>query len=300
VTVLDVQGLTVRRGGRAVLSAVSARIERGRILALLGPNGAGKTTFMDSVVGRVRRESGSVLVAGRDVAAAPRWCRARVGYAHQELAVYPTLTVTENVAGWAAMTGLPRRARAEATAGALAAMRLEEVRTRQVRTLSGGERRRVHCAMALVGSPPLLLLDEPTVGVDPATRRAVLDHVRQLAAAGTAVCYSTHYLHEVEALDAEVLLLRDGRVVAAGPVRELTARHGQQVIAVRTDGPGGTETVTELPTADPAADLPGVLADLGRRGVALRGLEVRAPSLEDVFDRVTSADGDRMVMPGAK
>jgi ABC-2 type transport system ATP-binding protein len=288
MAVLEVRGLSVAYGDRRALRDVSLTIEAGQILGLLGPNGAGKSTLMGAVVGAVRPAGGTIRVAGIDIAAQPRRARARTGYAEQELAVFPTLTARENVTDWAAICRVPRRARAEAVDRTLSALLLDDVADRQVRTLSGGQRRRVHCAMATVARPDLLLLDEPTVGVDPATRRAVLDHVRELAAAGTAVCYSTHYLPEVETLDATVVLLADGAVATRGRVGDLLDRYGSTMIDLRVaDDEGGTRTVSTA-VAGPEA-LPGVLQGLGPDLARLAGVEIRRSSLDEVFDRVVGA-----------
>jgi ABC-2 type transport system ATP-binding protein len=169
-------------------------------------------------------------------------------------------------------------------------MLLGNVADRPVRTLSGGQRRRVHCAMATVGRPPLLLLDEPTVGVDPATRRALLSHVRALAAEGTAVCYSTHYLPEIEALAADVVMLKDGVVATRGSVAELVDRFGRTVIDLRIAGdyPAAPRTLS-LEVGGPDA-LPAVLHGLGADLQRLVSLDVRRSNLDEVFHRVVDVE----------
>lgn len=291
--ILEVDGLTAAYGRRTVLRDVSLTIEPGQILGLLGPNGAGKTTLMDAVAGKVRPVAGTVSVCGIDVTRRTRAARAHLGYAEQDLAVFPTLTVRENISNWAAICGMSRRGHTRAVDATLSAMLLDEVADQRVRTLSGGQRRRVHCAMATVCRPALLLLDEPTVGVDPATRRAVLDHVRALAADGTAVCYSTHYLPEVEALDADVVLLKDGATAARGRVGELLDRFGRTVAELRVrDGDGPTATTRTLSVDLEGPDeLPGVLRGLHTDLNRLTGLEIRRPSLDEVFDRIVEEDG---------
>ncbi len=287
--VLDVQELTVAYGDHLALDEVSLSIGPGQVLGLLGPNGAGKSTLMGSVVGAVRPRSGKVTVCGVDVASRPRHARAHVGYAEQDLAVFPTLTVRENVSGWAALCGLRSKSLAEAVARTLSALLLDDVADRQVRTLSGGQRRRVHCAMATVSRPRLLLLDEPTVGVDPGTRRAVLDHVLDLAAEGTAICYSTHYLPEIETLDADVVLLRKGVVAARGAVTTLLSRYGSTVVDLRfTDDADTVRTVSS--EVDGPDALPAILQGLGQDLARLTGVEVRRSSLEEVFDRVVESE----------
>lgn len=283
---LKVEHLTVARGGRDVLVDISFSIRAGQVVALLGPNGAGKTTLMDSIVGKTRPRAGSVRVGGRLVDAHGRWCRSRIGYADQELALFPTLTVWENVWGWSAFTGLAGLARKIAVRDALSAMLLERIQRRLVRELSGGERRRVHCAMAVVARPPILLLDEPTVGVDPNTRRAVLNYVRALAGDGAAICYSTHYLHEVEHLDADVVLLRDGRMLVDGGVGDLIARHGNPVIEIQA----ADSELIHVPSDDPSRDVPRLLDQFRREGRKLTSLAIRSPTLDDVFDRFVDSE----------
>ncbi|GAA5084296.1 ABC-2 type transport system ATP-binding protein [Thermocatellispora tengchongensis] len=285
MAVLEVRGLTVAYGDHLALNEVSLSVEAGQVLGLLGPNGAGKSTLMGSVVGAVRPRSGTVRVCGVDVASRPRRARAHVGYAEQDIAVFPTLTVRENVADWAALSGLRSRELAGAVARTLSALLLDDIADRQVRTLSGGQRRRVHCAMATVSRPPLLLLDEPTVGVDPATRRAVLDHVLTLAAEGAAICYSTHYLPEIESLDAEVVLLNKGVVAARGAVATLLRRYGRTVVDLRLGGDSG-EVRTVSSAVEGPDDLPAILQGLGPDLARLSGLEIRRSSLDEVFERV--------------
>ncbi|SDH49239.1 ABC-2 type transport system ATP-binding protein [Actinokineospora alba] len=285
--VLSVEAVSVDRGGRRVLHDVSLDVSAGQIVALLGPNGAGKTTLMDAITGRVPLAGGSVRVGGDDLATAPRACRRRIGYAGQEIAVFPTLTVTENVASWAAVSGVARAARTRAVDDVLRLLFLQDLAHRPVRELSGGERRRVHCAMAMVARPPVLLLDEPTVGVDPMTRSALLDHLTQLADGGTAVLYSTHYLHEVEKRAAVVVMLREGKVVASGQADELISRHCTSVIEMTVERGGETRTVV-VPTSDAVTDLARLLDGLRADGDRLVGVEVRRPSLEDAFTHIVS------------
>ncbi|SCG53990.1 ABC transporter ATP-binding protein [Micromonospora halophytica] len=287
---LRIDGLSISYGRRPALRDVSLTVVPGQVLGLLGPNGAGKTTLMNAVVGAVRPGAGTVTVGGLDVTRHPKRARAQVGYAEQEIAVFPTLTARQNVNDWAAICGVGRRRRAEAVAATLSALLLDEVADRPVRTLSGGERRRVHCAMATVARPSLLLLDEPTVGVDPATRRAVLGHVRDLAAAGTAICYSTHYLPEVEALDADIVLLARGRVATRGAVAELIDRHGSTVVDLRLLGDDGETRTVSRQVIGPD-DLPAVLQGLGADLGRLAGVEVRRSTLDEVFDHVVASAG---------
>ena len=210
---VETHELCVRRGGREVLHGVTCTLAAGRIAGLIGPSGGGKTTLMRAVVGVQRHVSGEIRVLGLD-AGSPS-LRRRVGYGTQSQAAYEDLSVRENLAG--AATG-----QAE---DLLARVDLEAAARALVRTLSGGQRSRVSLAIALLGNPELLVLDEPTVGLDPLLRERLWGLFRELAAAGTTLLVSSHVMDEAARCD-EVLLLRDGRVLAqATPaaLRERTA-----------------------------------------------------------------------------
>ncbi|MEV4625705.1 ABC transporter ATP-binding protein [Micromonospora sp. NPDC049523] len=289
--VLDIDDAVVRYGNRRVLHGVSLQLRAGQVIGLIGPNGAGKSTLIKAIAGLVPIESGTVRVGGVHVARHPVRARRLMSVATQELAVFPPLTVAENVRGWAALCGIPRPQRHQAVADALAAMQLDELRDRKVVELSGGEQRRTHCAMAIVARPRLLILDEPTSGVDPDTRRAVLEHVRRISATGTAVLYSTHYLQEVEYLDADVLLLSSGRIVAAGTPSELIARYSTATVelTIRDRQADGLAQPRQerRPISDPVTALPMLLKDLTEESGDVVGVAVHQPSLEDVFLRLT-------------
>lgn len=299
---LRVDDVVVHYGAHPALHGVSLRVDRGQVVGLLGHNGAGKTTLVRAVAGLVRPRQGRIRVGGVDAIADSRAARRLIGVAPQDLAIFPPLTVTENVLSWATLAGVRRRTRRRAVAQALDMMELGQIRDRPAYLLSGGEQRRVHCAMAIVARPPLLLLDEPTVGVDPLTRRAVLGHIAALAAAGTAVLYSTHYLTEIEQLDAgtggaapgvEVVILHRGTVLASGDVTGLVKEHSGTAIELMLREPGargGTAHTVRVPVTDPVAELPAALARLGDRQRWLAGVAIHRPSLEDVFLRLTGAE----------
>jgi ABC-2 type transport system ATP-binding protein len=212
--------------------------------------------------------------------------------------VYELLTVRENLAFFAELAGLRRSARARRIDELAHALRLEPLLDRTAFELSGGERRRLHTAIAFVHRPSLLLLDEPTVGADVATRSALLDVVRAAADEGAAVVYSTHYLPEVELLDATVALLVDGRIIAAGTLDTLVNAHGRAAVELRFDGPppesafgGFTTTVSgdtvRIDATDPPTAVPGIINCLGSHAARLRGVELLRPSLDSVFVALT-------------
>jgi ABC-2 type transport system ATP-binding protein len=233
---LDVVGLTKAYDGRRALDGLDLRVCRGEVVGLLGPNGAGKTTFVSIVCGLVRPDAGTVRVSGVDVVRDPRRARRHLGVAPQETGVYPTLTCRQNLRFFAELGGVRRRDVGDAVDRVGAALGLGELLDRRAAELSGGERRRLHSAIALIHRPPLILLDEPTTGADVRTRAQLLDLVTELAAAGSAVVYSTHYLAEIERLAASVVILDAGRVVVRGSVAQLVATKGISVIEVSFRG----------------------------------------------------------------
>ncbi|MFC6879988.1 MULTISPECIES: ABC transporter ATP-binding protein [Actinomadura] len=310
---LDVRSVAKAYGGNAALRGVDLAVAAGEITALLGRNGAGKSTLVSIVAGLREPDAGTVTVAGRPV----RGARARgrnarrdaegggpsaVGYAGQDTAVYPNVTVRDNLRLFGRLSGLRGAPLRDAVAGTAERLELAGLLDRKPRDLSGGERRRAHIAAAVVHRPALLLLDEPTLGADVVTRARLLEVVRKLAAEGTAVLYTTHYLQEVADLDARVVVLDDGRVLAEGGVAELSARHGLTAVEVAFEGaaadgppdlgiPGTTAVegtgVLRIPCADTAAAIADVATRAGALGARITGVEVIEPSLESVFLTLT-------------
>ena len=220
---LEATGLVKRFGTTVALGGFDLSVSAGEIAGLIGHNGAGKTTFARVTAGLVAPDSGLVRVAGMDVARYRAEVRALLGLAPQELALYPTATARENLYVFAGLYGLPRR-EARHRIGPLAeALVLGGVLDRRVRDLSGGQQRRLQAATAMLHRPRLLLLDEPTVGADPVTRDALLAAVRAVAADGAAVVYTTHYLPELDTLQATLAIADRGRVVARGDRAALLA-----------------------------------------------------------------------------
>jgi len=222
-TLLEATGLVKRFGRTVALDGFDLTVAAGEIVGLVGHNGAGKSTFARITAGLVTPDAGAVLIDGLDVGRAAARVRPILGLAPQELALYPTATARENLFAFAGLYGL-RRAEARRRIGPLTdALALGDVLDRRVRDLSGGQQRRLQAATAMVHRPRVLLLDEPTVGADPITRDALLAVVRDTADDGTAVVYTTHYLPELDTLDATVAVADHGRVVARGSRAELLA-----------------------------------------------------------------------------
>jgi ABC-2 type transport system ATP-binding protein len=218
---LVAQGLHKRYGRIAALDGFDLRIEPGEIVGLIGHNGAGKTTFIGVVAGLIRSDSGRVLVNGIDIGRQPVKARGHIGFAPQEIGLYLSLSLRQNMRLFGSLVGLRGRDLHSATAETSEALGLTALLDRPIGLLSGGQRRRAQAATALMHRPKLLLLDEPTVGADPTTRRALLAAVRRYADDGAAVCYTTHYLPELVELGATVAVADGGRVVARGTTDEL-------------------------------------------------------------------------------
>ncbi|MFE1291363.1 ABC transporter ATP-binding protein [Streptomyces sp. NPDC058751] len=279
---LIAEGLVKRYGPRGALDGFDLTVPAGEIVGLIGHNGAGKTTFVEVVSGLVRPDAGRITVAGLDALRDGRAARRSLGVAPQELALYGSATARENLRLFAGLAGFRGRRGDAEIDRVLNELRLSDVAERPVAALSGGQRRRVQAATAMVGSPSLLLLDEPTAGADPETRAALLGAVRARAEAGAAVVYTTHYLPELVDLDATLALARAGRIIARGTQEELT-RHLPGELRVTFADPAEPEL--RRPTTDPGADLAALLAS-GRTPVSV---DVRRPGLDDLYRSLEAA-----------
>lgn len=289
---LQVVDIVKRYGGVTAVDKVSFEVAAGEIVGLLGVNGAGKTTTLESIVGLVTPDSGTVTIDGHDIRTDPQRARALVGFAAQNTALYPRLTVRENLRFFGRLTGLSR---GEADARAAELIELLELREQADRlsgVLSGGESRRAHVGVALMSRPRLLLLDEATVGLDVRTRTHMLELVTSAAReTGAAVLFSSHYLAEVEAICDRVVIIHRGRVLTSGTVSETISRHATS--AVEFTFGDGTRQRHEV--ADPAADLPPLLARLSTKGggrAELTSINVRRASLETAFWALTGEDSE--------
>jgi ABC-2 type transport system ATP-binding protein len=270
---IEVEGLRKAYDGREAVCGIDFDVRRGEVFGLLGPNGAGKTTTVEILEGYRARTAGSVSVLGHDPGERPAALRERVGIVLQSCGTYPHLSVRETVAHWASLYPAPRDVEE-----VIALAGLEQAAERRARTLSGGQQRRLDLALALVGDPELVFLDEPTVGFDPAARRAAWETVRSLRELGKTVLLTTHYLYEAQALADRVAIIKDGSILAVGPPRELVAGAARYRVSYR----GG-----EHETDDPTALLHELTAAALARGERLEELSVTRPSLEDVYLDIT-------------
>jgi ABC-2 type transport system ATP-binding protein len=234
---LSIEHLAYRYPGasRAALEDVSLSARRGQVLGLLGPNGAGKTTLISQLAGLLEPQNGDIRLDGRLLADTRRETPTRIALAPQELAFYPMLSVAENLACFAAASRLRGERRTERIAACIALGQLERFVDVRADQLSGGLKRRLNLAIALLPEPELLLLDEPTVGVDPQSRAFLLAAIRALADAGTAVIYTSHYMEEIEALADHVVILDHGRVMRDDSLATLLAEGGA-VLSLRANG----------------------------------------------------------------
>ena len=224
---LTVTDLTKQYGGceKAALTNLSFTLYPGQILGLLGPNGAGKTTAISLISTLLRPSSGAMRLAGYDYSGSIKDIRRLIGFIPQDIALYPKLSARENLDYFASLSFLPARKRRQRIDRALAFSQLENRADHRVETFSGGMKRRLNMAVALLHQPRLLLLDEPTVGIDAQSRQLILDGLQELAQKGTALIYTSHYMDEIEQLCQRVLILDHGRIIDSGAPRELTAQH---------------------------------------------------------------------------
>jgi ABC-2 type transport system ATP-binding protein len=310
---LEARGLTVRFGKVAALDGLDLLARPGEVLAILGPNGAGKTTFVRTVATLVHPAAGQLRVLGADVARDPMAVRRDIGLAGQFAAVEPAMTGRENLELTARLFGHRGRAAKRAAAAVIDQLSLGPVADRRTSTYSGGQRRRLDLGASLVGAPRLLLLDEPTTGLDPASRREVWDAVRGLVAAGTDVLLTTHYLDEADELADHVVVIDHGRAIAAGTLSDLKASTGGTVIEVGVAdeaalGAAGhvLERVTaSAPRFDPAGrrvsaraaggirELATVISALDQAAISVDEVGVRRPTLDEVFLTLTGDTGTR-------
>ncbi len=298
--VLNVKGLSKAYGLRQALNAVDLEVAAGEIAALLGRNGAGKTTLVSIVAGLRSADAGRVVIDGIDVLADPRRARADLGLAPQETGVYPTLSCRDNLRLFMGLAGMGKREARAAIDELAELLGITELLDRRAKELSGGEQRRLHTAIALVGHPSVVLLDEPTVGADVQTRSQLLGVVRDLARNGAAVVYSTHYFPEVAELEASVVILDRGRVLARGSIDEVMAEHSVGTVELAFTGPAPdlarlslgsavttNGTLVRIKTNDTSALTATILANLDTCGGTLCGLTVSQPSLESAFLQIT-------------
>jgi daunorubicin resistance ABC transporter ATP-binding subunit len=305
-TIVEANGLTKRYRRTTALAGLDLVAYHGRMAAVLGPNGAGKTTFMRTLATLVRPDSGSLRAAGIDVVRQPAQVRRVIGLAGQYAAVEEAMTGRENLLMVGHLFGLRRRAARAAAARVLGQLGLSDDADRLVRTYSGGMRRKLDLGASLVGSPRLLLLDEPTTGLDPRSRIELWEAIRVLVAAGTDVVLTTQYLDEADHLAADIVIIDHGKAIAAGTPSELKARAGHDVIEAHPRDPGDLGAIAQAltrfdprPRVDAAAGRVAIAVDAGTArlvdaarlldelGLEVEDLALRRPTLDEVFLNLT-------------
>jgi ABC-2 type transport system ATP-binding protein len=273
VTAIAVRDLRKTYGEHEALRGISFRIEEGEVFGLLGPNGAGKTTTVEILEGYRTRDDGQVDVLGFDPARAEGAYRERIGVVLQQSQLWPNLTVAETHRMFAGYYERPRN-----IDEVIRLVGLGEKRDARVKTLSGGQKRRLDLGVALVGDPDLVFLDEPTTGFDPRARRAAWDMIRSLRSLGKTILLTTHYLDEAEQLADRVAVLREGRIISEGTPAELTGGTQETEVRYRRDG---QEVV--IRTSEPTRVLHQLTEEAIAEGRELEELTVRRPTLEDVY-----------------
>jgi ABC-2 type transport system ATP-binding protein len=303
---LVVKGLSKSFGSRLAVDGIGFTIAPGEIYGLLGPNGAGKTTSISMIAGILARDAGEVAIDGTDIDAGPA-ARALIGIVPQAITLYLDLTARENLDFWGRMYDLSGAALQQAIDSALDAVGLTKRADDIVGTYSGGMQRRLNLAAGILHQPRLLILDEPTVGVDPQSRSAIFDLVERLRDQGTAILYTTHYMEEAERLCARIGIIDSGKLIAEGTRAELIAGLGQdsriEIGLGRGDSPERAERIVGAldgvmsvavennhlhVVADRGANrLPAILTALLNAGAMAESVRVVEPNLEDVFLRMT-------------
>lgn len=297
--IVEAEGLSKSYRGVPALRGVDLALPRGTVHALLGPNGAGKTTLVSVLSTVVRPDAGTARVAGYDVIRNPAAVRGVIGLAGQHAAVESKLTGRENLQVFGRLSGLGAKAARAAADEALGKLGLEDVADRLACTYSGGTRRRLDLAVSLVARPALVLMDEPTTGLDPVSRRQLWDAVAELTREGTDVLLTTQYLEEADALAGNVIVIDRGTIVAHGSPAQLKSRIADEIVVIAVDKPDHARaaaasapahariaedgmTVTWSSRAG-AREALRVFTDLGARGIEVRELTIRRPTLDDVF-----------------
>jgi ABC-2 type transport system ATP-binding protein len=299
---LQIEALVKRFGQVTAVDGITLELRTGECLGLLGPNGAGKTTLIRSIVGRVIPHSGRILIFGspaNSIAA-----RAALGWVPQELALYPRLTCTENLESFGRYHGMSGSGLQQAVAWCLEWSSLQDRAGELAKNLSGGMRRRLNMAAGIIHRPKLVLMDEPTVGVDPQSRNRIFEMIEKLHGEGTAIIYTTHYMEEAERLCDRVAIVDHGRIIALGTNEELVenAFASRSQILARFMGPAGgvsdfvehrqgrlVDSTAEF-TVEHPTEIAGLLNEAAKAGLEVVDVSLHRPNLESVFLHLTGRE----------
>ena len=304
-SILECRGLRRSFGKLVAVDGVGFHIDRGETYGLLGPNGAGKTTSMSMIVGLLERDAGEVMVAGEPMTTRSVRAKSALGYVPQDLAIYPDLSGRENLMFFARLYGMSTAQAKSRSDEVLELTGLADRAGDQTKQYSGGMKRRLNIGIGLLHRPRLLILDEPTVGVDPQSRNAILESVEGLSGAGMAVLYTTHYMEEAERLCDRIGIIDHGKLIAEGTRAELVGMvgEGDQVrLSATGDLAGAAAQLSErswvrqakaldgsvdLVVENARSELPAILTDMAAADVTVRSVEVTEPDLEAVFLHLT-------------
>lgn len=279
VMAVRVRGLVKQyRDGTEANRGIDLDVRRGEILSILGPNGAGKTTFLRQITSELLPTSGSIEIFGLDAIALPQQVKRKMGITPQEAGVFETLTVQEHLELFARLKGLAKAEARKSTTEVIHQLNLEKEKHKRVGELSGGQRRRILIGLALLGSPPLLVLDEPTTGLDPVSRRTTWEVIRKAVGRGSTVILSTHYIEEAEQLSDRIGIISEGRMIALGTLDEHLSRLSKSYRLSYRSSPD-QNSVRYFPTFNAAQQY------AAQKGIAEYSL-ARA-SLEDVYFELT-------------
>ncbi len=303
--ILEVKGLTKSYNGHPAVAGIDLEMKDGEVFGLLGPNGAGKSTTISMVSGLVKPNAGSIRIGGIDIFQDPLASRRLIGVVPQDIALYPTLTARENLAFWGHMYGQSGADLRKRVDEVLELVGLADRANQRIDKYSGGMKRRINIGAGLMHRPKLLLMDEPTVGIDPQSRNHILDTVKELNRQGTSVLYTSHYMEEVEALCDRIAIMDLGKVMACGSLNELRLLVGDKdVITIQANVPEGKvlDDLRAIPGVDGVSKDDGhlrVVAPYGRKvlgdvvtrlaagGVKVRSIDIKEPDLEGVFLHLT-------------
>ncbi|EST11806.1 ABC transporter ATP-binding protein [Sporolactobacillus laevolacticus] len=296
--ILDIQKLTKRYGPKAALDNVSFSIAKGSCFGLLGPNGAGKSTTMKILTGILSADSGSVHVFGINAFKQQRNVQRQVGYVPQEITLYDKLSANDNLEFFGRLYGIKGQLLKKRIHDVLLETGLLDRAKDPVKSFSGGMKRRINIACALLHQPKLLILDEPTVGIDPQSRNHIFEMIRHLRDNGVTIIYSTHYMEEVEVLCDDIAIIDQGKVIAQGTLDELFASYAQKAVFVEAEGPFQPDSIHAIKKSyprnhgwvletDQPIEVMKTILDAQQSELKLKAIEMIRPSLEDVFLSLT-------------